>query len=326
MPSPIVADPPAGAVDTRVLDDFLREIGPRWSTDIRQCSADVKAAYAPLLAAAPKDGIEVQRDIAYGALDRQVLDVFAARRAVLASGVSKQAARPVVVFVHGGGYVRGERSSDTGIYDNVLTWFARQGCVGVNVEYRLAPQSTFPGAVDDVATAMRWVHAHIEAHGGDPARVLLMGHSAGGTHVASYAFDPLLGHLGRHACAVVLVSARLAADVSPENPNADGVRAYFGDDPSMYAVRSPMAYAACSRIPVMVANAQYENPLLDLYGLEFAHRVAVARRCAPWYLSVRRHNHMSILAHFNTADEAFGREILDFFETATGARALAASA
>lgn len=299
--------PFAPAPDLRA---FLHDIGPRWSVDIRQASADVKAAYAPLLAKAPRAGVQVRREMAYGSDARQVLDVFVPSSV---AGVPASGGWPIVVFVHGGAFVRGDKSGDVGLYDNLLFWFARQGFVGVNVEYRLAPQTQFPGAVDDVAAAMQWVRAHAADHGGDPSRVLLIGHSAGGTHVASYAFDPLLGHLGRHAHAVVLLSARLMADVLPENPNADGVRAYFGDDPSCYAHRSPMAYAACSTIPVLVVNAQYENPLLDVYGLEFAYRVANARRCAPHYLSVRGHNHMSIVAHFNTEEETLGRTMLAFF-------------
>ncbi|MCY7308548.1 MAG: carboxylesterase family protein [Rhodoferax sp.] len=76
-----------------------------------------------------------------------------------------------------------------------------------------------------MAMGMEWVAQHIAAYGGDPIRILLLGHSAGGTHVASYAFDPLPGCLGRRIKAVLLLSARLRADRSPENPIAAGVSA-----------------------------------------------------------------------------------------------------
>jgi len=163
---------------------------------------------------------------------------------------------------------------------------------------------------------MEWVAQHIAAYGGDPLRILLLGHSAGGTHVASYAFDPLPGYLGRHARAVVLLSARLRADRSPENPNAAGVSAYFGDGLAAYETRSPMTYAACNDLPMFVVPVEFENPLLDVYGLEFAHHIGLARRRAPRYLSLRRQNHVSMLAHFNTPEEFLGRQILDFFAEA----------
>jgi hypothetical protein len=73
-------------------------------------------------------------------------------------------------------------------------------------------------------------------------------------------------------------------------------------------------HTGASDLPVMLAIAQYENPLLDLYGLEAAHRIAVARRKAPRFMRLAGHNHISIVAHFNTIEDALGREMLDFFE------------
>ncbi len=283
----------------------LAEIGPRWASDIAFYSQRTKDAYAPLLAHASKAGITVARDLAYGSHARQVLDVFQPAGAPVA---------PVVVFIHGGAFIRGGKRATEDLYDNVLYWFARKGCVGVNVEYRLAPEAAYPGGAQDLALALDWVHDHIGDHGGDPARVLLIGHSAGGTHAASYACDPALGYLGRHLSALVLVSARLRADQLPANPNAMGVRAYFGDDPALYDVRSPVSHAARCRLPVLVATAEFENPLLDVYALEFLHRLAEARGRATRYLQMRGHNHMSIMAHFNTDEETLGRAILAFFE------------
>ncbi|MBU1361084.1 MAG: alpha/beta hydrolase [Gammaproteobacteria bacterium] len=292
---------PEGPSELRAL---LAELGPRWGSDLPGHSQRVKDAYAPLLAAAPKSGTEVVRDIAYGEHARQVLDIF---RPVHA----RQA--PVVAFVHGGAFVRGDKRASAEIYDNVLHWFARQGFVGVNIEYRLAPEARHPEGARDVAQAMAWLGDHVAEFGGDPARMLLIGHSAGGTHVATYAFDPALGPGVCKARAIVLVSARLRADQSPENPNARGVAAYFGDDATAYERLSPMAHAAGSEVPVFIVTAEFENPLLDVYGFDFAQRLAAARGNAPRFLQMRGHNHMSIVAHFNSAEESLGREILDFF-------------
>jgi len=74
-----------------------------------------------------------------------------------------------------------------------------------------------------------------------------------------------------------------------------------------------MAYAAEADLPVMIAIAQYENPYLDLYGLEFCQRVARARGHVPRFVQMMRHNHTSIVAHFDSGEETLGREILDFF-------------
>jgi acetyl esterase/lipase len=161
---------------------------------------------------------------------------------------------------------------------------------------------------------MAWLNTHAPAHRGNPVKMFVIGHSAGGTHVASYVFDPNLGYLGKYTAGAVLISARLRADVSAENPNADAVRAYFSNDAALYNQRSPVSHAACSKMPVFIVTAEFENPLLDVYGLEMAYQPSLARRQAPRHLRMARHNHMSVVAHINSGEDLLGREILDFFE------------
>ena len=283
---------------------LMETIGPLWGRDIQKYRDQVVASYSPILAVAPKSGVDVVRDVSYGPHSRQVVDVFTP------AGARKA---PVVLFVHGGAFVRGDKRINDEIYDNVLYWFARHGMVGVNVEFRLAPEGKWPAGANDIAAAIAWVRANIAGLGGDPGSIFVIGHSAGGTHVATHAYDPAAAHLGRDVKGIVLLSARLKADVLPENPNAAGVRAYFGTDESLYEARSPMTHGAASALPVMIAIAEYENPLLDLYGFELAHRIAVARRRAPRFMRLAGHNHISMVAHFNTSEDLLGREILEFF-------------
>jgi len=285
---------------------LMAEIGPVWGRDIQKHRDQVLAIYDPILAKAPKDGIEKVHDLAYGRHPRQVLDIFRP------AGKSRM---PVVIFVHGGAFIRGDKRVSPEVYDNVLYWFARQGMLGINLEYRLAPEATYPGATDDMAEAVAWVKSHAAGFGGDPEQIFLVGHSAGATHVAAYAWDPESKYFGRDLKGMVLISARLRADVSAENPNAGGVKAYWGDDPMAYDLRSPVTFAGESDLPVMLVNAEFENPLLDIYGMEAAWRIALARRRAPRYVRLTGHNHISIVAHFNTGEEILGREILDFFAT-----------
>ena len=177
---------------------LLRKIGPIWGRDIRAHSALVKQAYRPLLAAAPKNGIEVIRDQPYGSQPRQVLDLFLPMPGAGIDQPAKSAGkrRPVVAFVHGGAFVRGDKRTDEQMYDNVLYWFARQGYIGANIEYRSAPGAPYPAGADDVAAAIDWLHREITHRDGDPDRMFLVGHSAGGTHAATRrASTPV-----RHGC------------------------------------------------------------------------------------------------------------------------------
>jgi len=288
----------------------LREIGARWQQDIRAASDETKALYAPLLAAAPRDGVRVIRDIAYGTHARQVLDIYAPAAAERA---------PVIAFLHGGAFVRGAKDINDAMYGNVLTWFARQGFVGVNIEYRLAPGARHPAGAIDAGLACRWIASHIAPFGGNPTNIALVGHSAGGTHAAALACDPDASIRAVEPAGLrclVLISARLRVDALAENPNAEGVRAYFGDDTDRYAARSPVMHAARLGLPVLIVNAQYENPLLDLYGLEFALAVGRSRQAAPMHVALADHNHMSIVAHFNTPEQTLGEAIVAFAERA----------
>lgn len=283
----------------------LAQIGPVWGRDIQKHRERVFEIYRPILARAPKAGVSVTRDVPYAAHARQRLDIF---RPDGARGAD------AVVFVHGGAFVRGDKRVNDEIYDNVLYWFARNGCVGFNVEYRLAPEAQYPAGATDVALAVAWVRAHAREHGGNPARIFLIGHSAGATHAAAYACDPVVRPAEGHGLAgLVLISGRLRADARPDDPNAAAVKAYFGDDESLYEARSPVTHAARLDVPVLIAIAEYENPLLDVYGAEFLHRVSAARGRVPRFMRLPDHNHISIVAHFNTAEEILGREILEFF-------------
>ena len=295
---------------TTTLAELLATIGPRWQLDIQAHGQQVREAYAPVLRQAPLDGLVIERDVAYGKHPRQCLDV------IRAIGVRHA---PVVVFVHGGAFVRGDKRTSDEIYDNVGLWFARRGFVAINVEYRLAPEAVYPAGGEDVARALHWVQGHVAAYGGDAERVLLIGHSAGGTHAATCVFDPAVAGKAAPPTALVLISGRLRADRRPENPNAAGVAAYFGADASLDEERSPMHHTATSAVPTFVVIAEFENPLLDIYGLEFAHRLAAARGRAPRFLQVRRHNHMSIVAHFGSGEEALGEAIVEFLDEVVSA-------
>jgi acetyl esterase/lipase len=221
--------------------------------------------------------------------------------------------RPVVVFVHGGAFVRGKRSPTGHVYDNVCYRFARAGYVAVNMEYRLAPEAPYPGGAEDVAAAHDWIARHAYSYGGNPDRVFLMGHSAGGSHVAALAFDPVCRR-GHPIAGVILVSARLRADVLPGNPNATGVRAYYGEDRSLYQRRSAVSHVQNSDVPLFIAIAEYENPYLDAYGAEFFAKAAMGRKKSPRFVQVLGHNHTSIVAHFDSGEDHLAQQIIHFIE------------
>ncbi len=133
----------------------------------------------------PKDAgsAKVAGDVPYGAGPRRMLDVYAP---VGTKGAAKgQKSLPVVVFFYGGSWASGTRTG----YGFAGRALAAQGFVVVIPDYRIGPETVYPGFVEDGAAAVRWIEAHIQDYGGDPARIVLSGHSAGAYIGAMLAVD-----------------------------------------------------------------------------------------------------------------------------------------
>jgi acetyl esterase len=283
----------------------LAEVGPGWGKDILGNLAKTLEVYAPILRDAPKAGIKVSRDLAYGPDVRHKADMYQPEGK---SGV------PVAVFIHGGAYVRGERDISPEVYGNVVTWFARQGMLGVNATYRLAPATQWPGAAEDVGALVKWLRANVTRFGGDPNRIFLIGHSAGATHIATYAYlKSLQPAEGVGFAGMVLMSGRYHFDPSPNDPNLKNFQAYFGTDAAQYPARSPINHVkTAAAIPTYLVISEYDNPDLDTQGALLLGALCERDRACPRFTRMERHNHLSMVFQFNTADDALGREIMEF--------------
>src|SRR5260370_40408178 len=178
-------------------EEFARrmvQIGPRFDYP------NTAEIYAPLQEKEPYQGVRIERDVKYGSADRNLLDVFRPETA--------SAPRPVLMFVHGGAFVAGDkREGGTPFFDNIMLWAVKNGFVGVNMTYRLAPQAMWPSGAEDIASAGQWVAKNIGERGGGSARIYLMGHSEGAGHRASHLLHPdfYKGH-GRGLAAALMVS------------------------------------------------------------------------------------------------------------------------
>lgn len=292
------------------LRALMAEVGPRWKENT---SGNVKLMveqFSRVHKSAPKAGVEVKKDIAYGAHERQKFDLFTP-----AAGGRE---RPAVVFVHGGAFVEGNRNRTDEIYSNVTTYFARHGIVGVNMGYRLAPDARYPEASRDIASVVHWVRENAQSIGVDRSRVFLMGHSAGGAHSGLYAYDRRLQpEDGPGLAGLIIVSGRVRADNLPENPNAKKVEAYYGSDPARMEDGSPVTHVSAASIPTLVAWGEFENPLIDVYCAELAYRLAAAKRKSPPVVYLKGHNHTSMIAHLNTAEDGLGSAIREFIDKPT---------
>ncbi len=262
------------------------------------------ALYAPLHGQAPYPGVRIARDIQYGPAERNRLDVFTAEPA----GAT---ARPVLIFVHGGGFVGGDKlTPGTPFYDNIGAWAARHGLVGVTMTYRLAPDAPWPAGAEDVAAAVRWVREYTGEYGGDPARLYLMGHSAGATHAATYASRTALHEPVGHGLAGLILSSGIY-DLSRFTLSDPRYRSYYGEDEGLYAERSALPGLLRHRLPILVIHAELDPPPFVQQAEVLRGALAQAGH-PPRFVALAGHNHLSGGYSIGTADTSMSGEVLDF--------------
>ncbi len=142
---------------------------------------------------------QVARDVPYvaGGHERQVLDVYAP------GGVTNA---PVVFWIHGGGWQTGHK----GLVARKPQAFTEAGYVFVSINHRLLPDVEMKAIIEDVASAMKWVHDHVAEYGGDPSRVLVMGHSSGGQLAAITCTDQR--YLAKHGLSLSMIRGCVPVD------------------------------------------------------------------------------------------------------------------
>lgn len=181
---------------------------------------------------------------------------------------------PVLVYVHGGGWRRGDKSAVHGKAE----YFTSHGWVFVSVNYRLLPAGRHPANVEDVAFALAWVQEHIEAHGGSRSEIFLLGHSAGAHLAALVATDDR--HLRKAGADLSLLQGCIPLDTNaldlPRHMEGLGrrpslYREVFGEDPAAWKDASPFHF---------IAPEKHVPPFLLVVAANNASKLAQARAMA----------------------------------------------
>lgn len=200
---------------------------------------------------------------------------------------------PVMVFIHGGGYILG--SSATPIYDGAA--LARRGCVYVSVNYRLGalgcldlsslstPQITLDSNVylRDLVLALRWVHDNIAEFGGDPGNVTIFGESAGAHITATLLAVPAAKGLFARAisespAAGMVRSREVAAEFAARFANLIGARTQDAANALMQASPAQLVEAQHHLIRQGMRKRLGAFPIGPVFGDDYLPRLAEMMR------------------------------------------------
>jgi acetyl esterase/lipase len=102
--------------------------------------------------------------------------------ALYITGATAGASRPAVLHIHGGGFIAGSAAYSR---RDIQELAANHDCVAITVDYRLAPETPFPGSLEDIYTALLWIYNHAAELGIDRTRIAIKGESAGAGHAAA---------------------------------------------------------------------------------------------------------------------------------------------
>jgi arylformamidase len=190
------------------------------------------AIAAPAMAATPP-GVKVLHDVAYGPAKLQTMDVYLP---------PQPKGAPIILMVHGGAWAFGDKSNSQ-VYENKVARWVTRSFIFVSMNYPMIPESDPVQQADDVARAMAAAQASAPSWGGDPTRLILIGHSAGAHLVSLLNADPSRAtKLGVKPWlgTVSLDSGALDVPAIMQHEHFDLYDRAFGDDPAFWQAASPI--------------------------------------------------------------------------------------
>lgn len=244
---------------------------PGWSARREQRCTAVRAARRPVA------------DLRYGDGPRERLDYFAANTPNA----------PVLVFIHGGYWQANDKETSSALVEGPLS----RGFAVVLLEYTLAPEAGIGQMVQEIDRALTWLGAHVAELGGDPARMLLSGHSAGGHLTAMLLTHPAVAGALAISGLFDLEPIRLGSLNDKLGLDADAVQRY-----------SPALHLPASCPPLIVTVGTAELPELQRQSAEYAAAMQAAGLPVQ-FLPLAGCDHFTILDALSAPDGALCRAL-----------------
>lgn len=259
------------------------------------------------------DRVRIMTELAYGEHERHVLDIY------LPVDMKPDQAVPVVIFFHGGGFIRGDKKHR----QNIGCFLAEQGFATILANYRLAPKVQWPSGAEDVAHVWQWVISNADSTAlaiqFDTQKIFLMGESAGAAHVASIALNTRLQPKDWQISGAILLSGpynpkleHLAAQqLSIQQPDVRN-ESYFGIDRQAWDRAATIDLIDAKPFPLLVSFTELDLPQMQVQASELFTKLVCQHGYQPELLIVPDHNHFSQGYSFGLEDTSVSQPILDF--------------
>ena len=213
-----------------------------------------------------------------------------------------------IVWFHGGGLQGGSKSGAMTV--RIAERFARAGIAVAVVNYRLHPKVTFPAYVEDAARSFAWVRRHISEYGGDPRRVFVSGHSAGGYLTALLGFDPR--YLRRQGLSTDTIAGIIP--VSGQMVTHSTVRKERGIPRTqpVIDVAAPSYHVKAEAPCVLAICGDTDLPGRAAESLYFVEALKAADHPDARYLEVTGRNHSTIVSKIPEPGDVVAQAIVQF--------------
>jgi acetyl esterase/lipase len=246
-------------------------------------------------------------DVSYGEGPRRTLDVYVPE--------TRPTRAPVVVFFYGGGWSSGAKGDYTFAGDA----FAAQGFVTFVPDYRVYPEVQFPGFVEDAAAAVAWVQANAARYGGDPNRIVLVGHSAG-AHIAMLtALDPHYAEEAGFNRGAIRGVVGLAGAYGFDNFNMPLLHNVFGSAPEPMATM-PVHFVRRDAPSILLLHGERDArvPVMSTQRMYQTAHAAGQQAEMKIYPGVDHPGILQSLAIARRGEAPVLRDVVDFARRVTG--------
>lgn len=225
------------------------------------------------------------------------------------------AKKGVLIFIHGGSWSSGKKETYWWLGRNL----ARKGLVAVIINYGLAPDQQYAKMAADCAAAVNWVAQHIDSYGGNPERIFLMGHSAGGHLAELINADPqyleATGFKGK--IKGVVLNDAFGLDMNEylskaeQDDNYHNFLRTFTTDPQVWTIGSPLNYVQQVKNPHLIFYGEKTYPAIQLQS-ERIQKQLEAQQVPSTLTVIKGKKHVGMISQMVFGSNELYQKILDF--------------